>query len=476
MKKITGLVWILFCLAGFISAEIPSDFAAEMDKVMNHFTKIEHFSGTILVAQEGKVLYAKAFGEANKDFRVPNTLQTRFELASISKLFTGIAVLQLVEKGKIGLDDPVLKHLPDFPFGDEITIRHLLTHTSGLPDWTSHRRFRSIWNQVKTIDQMIPLIYDQKLKHETPGEKFIYNSSGFILMGKILEMEYGKNFAAVIRENILVPLGMTETSIANPEDVVENRATGYVKSSTGRFSTNVYWLLPFVASAGIQSTVGDMLKLDQALYGDTLISRELQEKMVRPFIQENWGTLWRLGEAYGNKIAWHGGETAGVSAMFRRYLKDKLTLVILSNYHRAGRPLTWVVEPLLFGEAYELPKPTLGEFLFQEMKEKGTEKTAPHFEALIKEAGYVVRSQSDLNEFGYELLEEGWMDMALEIFKLNCRLFPDKPNTFDSLAEAYLKKGNLESALKYYEKALELNPKFSPSLMGLKKVKKLMEK
>jgi len=476
MRKKLQFLFVVFCFICCNLSAVARDFPSEMDRVMDHFTKLELFSGVVLVAQEGKVLYAKAFGEANKDFHIPNTLHTRFELASISKLFTGIAVIQLVEKGKIGLDDPVQKHLPDFPFGDKITILHLLTHTSGLPDWTSHPRFRSIWTQVKTIDQMKSLVFDQKLKHESPGEKFEYSSAGFILLGAILERIYGKSFAAVIKDTILDPLGMTETTIANPENVVENRATGYVKSSTGRFSTNVYWLLPYVASAGIQSTAGDMLKLDQALYGDKLLSQESQEKMYKPFIGKDWGILWRLWEVHGNRIAWHGGETTGVSAMFRRYLEDKYTLIILSNYHRAGRPLTSVVEPLLFGDEYELPKPTLREYLFRNMTEKGIKNTLRNFDNLIKKEGYTVDSQDNLNGFGYELMREERMDMALGIFRLNCRLFPDEANTYDSLAEAFLKIGDLESALINYEKALELDPKLDSAKIGIKRINILLKK
>jgi CubicO group peptidase (beta-lactamase class C family) len=476
MKKKPLLLTVFICFFGCSLAAGADDFASKMDGVMDHFDKLDYFSGVVLVAHEGEVLYAKAFGEADKDFHIPNTLQTRFELGSIAKLFTGIAVLKLVDEGRIGLNDPVQKHLPDFPFGDRITILHLLSHTSGLPDWTSHPRFRSIWSQVRTIDQMKALVFDQKLKHESPGEKFEYSSSGFILLGAVLERIHGKSYAAVIKDNILDPLEMKETSIANPENVVENRASGYVKSSTGRFSTNVYWLLPFVASAGIQTTAGDMLKLDQALYGGKLLSRETQDMIYKPGVDKNWGILWRLGEAGGNRIVWHGGETTGVSAMFRRYLDDKYTLIILSNYHRAGRPLTRVVEPLLFGRPYELPKPTLREYLFREMMESGTAITLQTFDGLIKKAGYAVESANDLNGLGYELMDEERMEMALKIFKLNCFLFPDAANTYDSLAEACLRIGDPGSALANYEKALEIDPESASAKSGLERVKTMLKK
>jgi len=473
MKRILATVLVLAGLLTRAAAmEVPATFAADMDRVMAYFARMEHFSGVVLIAREGKVLYAKAFGEADKGHHILNTLQTKFELGSISKLFTGIAFMRLVEKGVVKLGDPVRLHLPEFPFGDDITLLHLLTHTSGLPDWTGHPDFLSLWPRLRKIHEMLPLIFGQKLKRNNPGQVFEYNSSGFILLGAIMERISGKSFAEYIAEDILVPFGLNDTRVANIEQVVENRATGYVKTSTGAFRTNVYYLLPFIASAGIQTTAGDMLKLDQALSGGRLLRPETQERMYTAFKDPGWGIVWRLAEVEGQKVAWHGGETTGVSAMFRRYLRDRLTLVVLSNYHAAGRPLTKVVEPLLFGRPYELPRPTLGEFLFSHLKAKGVAETVKDFDNLLADNGYGLGSSDDLNSFGYELMDDGLYDLAVEILKQNWRLYPREANTHDSLGEAYLRRGDLSSARVHYQKALELDPKSSSARFALEYIDK----
>ncbi len=471
MKK-TGIALLALglCLAGLSGSD--TDIVPKIDNVMARFVELEHFSGTVLVARNGEVLYAKAFGKANKDHGVLNTMNTRFELGSIAKVFTGVGFMRLVEKGVVGLEDPVVKHLPDFPFGDKIQVVHLLTHTSGLPDYTDHPGFRAAWPLLRTIGDFLPMIFEQKLKEGTPGKKFSYCSSGFVLLGAIIERTSGRSFRDYIRDEILLPCGMAETSVANLEDVVPNRATGYVKDSLGRFMTFAYWMVPFIASAGIQTTAGDLLKFDRALAKGTLLKPETLDRMAEPFLDKNWGIVWRLAEIDGQKVVYHGGETTGVSAMYRRYLKDGTTLIVLSNYHRAGRPVAAAIEAILFGKPYEMPGPTAQEFLCRYMA--GNRGALPTDEAgrLLKENGYDIPSAADLNSFGYELVKAGEIDMALQVFLMTTRLFPNEANAFDSLAETFLLKGDREAAIRYYRKALEINPKLGSAQAALDRLLK----
>jgi len=458
------------CLPRLFGSE--TDILPKIDNVMARFVELEHFSGTVLVARKGRILYAKAFGEADKDHGVPNTINTRFELGSIAKVITGVGFMRLVERGIIGLEDTVIKHLPGFPFGDKIRIIHLLTHTSGLPDYTAHPRFRAAWPLLRTIDDFLPMIFEQKLLENTPGKTFSYSSSGFVLLGAIIERTSGHSFKEYIREEVLRPCGMTETSIANLEDVVPNRATGYAKDSLGRFSTYAYWMVPFIASAGIQTTAGDLLKLDRALAKGKLLKTETLDRMAEPFLEKNWGIVWRLAEIDGRKVVYHGGETMGVSAMYRRYLEDDMTLIVLSNYHRAGRPVAAAIEAILFGKPYEMPRPTAQEFLYQYMA--GHHGVLPDEESgrLLKENGYDVPSATDLNSFGYELVKAGEIDMALQVFRMNTRMFPSEANAYDSLAETYLLKGDREGAIRNYQRALEINPQLGSAKAALDRLQK----
>ena len=474
IKKASVVIFVLsLCLFGLPSlAGSIKDIRPEIDKVMSRFVELEHFSGTVLVARTGQVLYAEAFGEANKDHGVPNAMNTRFELGSIAKVFTGVGFMRLVEKGAVGLEDPIVKHLPSFPFGDKIQIIHLLTHTSGLPDYTDHPRFRAVWPRLRTIDDFLPMILEQKLKEATPAKTFSYSSSGFVLLAAIIERSSGHTFKEYIRDEVFVPCGMTETSVANLEDIVPNRAIGYVKDSLGRFKTNAYYLVPFIASAGIQTTAGDLLKFDRALTEGKLLKPSTLERMGEPYLEKNWGTVWRLDEFDGRKVLYHGGETAGVSAMYRRYPEDGTTLIVLSNYHRAARPIARALEAILFGKPYEMPRPTAQEFLYSFLVKNGGALPEGESGGILKDNGYEIPSPGDMNGFGYELLYAGKIDMALEIFRLNTRLYPKDANAWDSLAEAYLQKGDREAAVRYYQKALEINPKLSSAKAGLDRLKK----
>jgi len=472
MKRRTwvAILALSTCLLRLFGSE--TDIVPKIDNVMARFVELEHFSGTVLVARDGRVLYAKAFGEADKDHSVPNTINTRFELGSIAKVITGVGFMRLVEKGIIGLEDTVVKHLPGFPFGDKIRIIHLLTHTSGLPDYTAHPRFRAVWPLLRTIDDFLPMIFEQKLKEDMPGKNLSYCSSGFVLLAAIIERTSGRSFKEYIREEVLRPCGMTETSIANLEDVVPNRATGYVKDSLGRFNTYAYWMVPFIASAGIQTTAGDLLKFDLALAKGKLLGSAVMTRMVEPFLEKNWGIVWRLDEIDGQKVAYHGGETTGVSAMYRRYLEDGTTLVVLSNYHRAARPVAAVIEAILFGKPYEMPRPTAREFLYRCMAGNDCALPAEESGRLLMESGYDIPSAADMNGFGYELVKAGEIDMALQVFRMNTRLFPGEANAYDSLAETYLLKGDREAAIRNYRRALEIDPQLGSAKAALDRLQK----
>ena len=242
MKKLSILIVVI--VFSFVSFSFVHGYGfpvqelnEKIEEVITQLVKLDHFSGSVLVAKEGKILFAKAYGEANKDHHVKNTLKTKFNIGSITKTFTGVAIMQLAEKGKLKLEDPVVNYLEDFPYGNSITIFHLLTHTSGIKDYHQHPTIRSSWYRIRNISDVIPMIYGQKLEFDTPGEKFSYSSSEVVLLGAIIEKVTGNSFENYITENILLPVGMHYTEISCLADVVKNRATGYVKSSTGLFKT-----------------------------------------------------------------------------------------------------------------------------------------------------------------------------------------------------------------------------------------------
>ena len=474
MKKSIYFYYIILCITIIFTAGNAQDFDKkidEIDKVMSEFIKLDQFSGCILVAKDGKPFYAKAFGEADKDFHVKNNLKMKFNIGSIGKTFTGVAIMQLAQKGKLVVTDPVIKYLKDFPFGEKITIHHLLTHTSGTFNYFGHPDFKTKMFTIRSVSDALPLIYDQKLLFDTPGERFSYSNSGIVILGAVIEAVTGQSYSNYIQENILKPLGMNNTGINYLDDIVENRACGYEKSPTGEFKRNIFMVPPANSDGGIETTVEDMLKFDQALYGDMLLSEEYKTKMFTPF-KKNYGYCWRIRKKNGNTVIGHGGGAPGVNATFNRYIDDKYTIIVLSNYGGAAITVSRTIEAIIFDEKYEIPKPLLSEFIYQKMMEKGIDYTTKNFDQLLKENGYAIKSSRVLNNFGYKLLAENLIDMAIEIFKINVRLFPEEANSYDSLGEAYMVKGDTESSIKCYQKALDIDPTFQNAQKMLEKLKK----
>jgi len=469
MRNIASLILCIILCLGLVYEIQAQELNKNIDEVMDQFVKLEQFSGSILVAKDGKVLYARAFGEADKDHHVKNTLKTKFNIGSAGKTFTGISIMQLAERGQLKVSDPVIKHLEDFPFGEKITIHNLLTHTSGTFNYFAHPDFRTKMYSIRSVRDCLPLIYDQELRFDTPGERFFYSNSGIVILGAIIERITGQSYPDYIKENILVPVEMYDTGINYLDEIIENRASGYHKSPTGKFARHIFMVPPANADGGIETTVEDLLKYDQALYGDKLLSEESKQKMFTPF-KNNYGYCMRIDNRHGNKVVGHGGGAPGVSASFERYLDDKYVLIVLSNYSGAAGNVAKTIEAILFGEKYELPKPTLIEFLYQQLQEKGTDRTIENVEKILQANGYEIRSSRLLNIFGYELLGEHKLDKAIAIFKLNIRLFPEEANQYDSLGDAYMEKGDTELAIESFKKALEKDPGFGSSKQKLEKL------
>jgi len=175
---------LMSVLVNFITVIQAQDLekkSAEIDQVMNLLVKLDQFSGCIMVARDGKPFYSRAYGEADKDIHIKNTLDTKFNIGSIGKTFTATVIMQLAQEGKLKVSDPVNKYLKDFPFNDEITIHHLLIHTAGIDDHFLYPDFEALRSELRGVKNMHPLFYDPKLLNRTPAKHFSYSNSGILL-------------------------------------------------------------------------------------------------------------------------------------------------------------------------------------------------------------------------------------------------------------------------------------------------------
>jgi len=324
------------------------EIARELDDFAKKLVAADVFSGTILLARNGEVVYKGAFGIANKDFNAPNRIDTKFNLGSMNKMFTAVSIAQLVERGKMSFDDPLAKFIPDFPNAEaakKIQIKHLLSHTAGLGGYFSERYDALSRERLRTVDDMMKLVReDEKDIRFEPGSKWAYSNTGMLVLGKVIEVVSGQSYFDYVRENIYKPAGMTNTDAYELDRVNPNLAVGYDKRYT---DTGVEWgnnVFSHVLRGGPQgggySTVEDLLKFDQALRSGKLVSAESVKILTSPKPELNspsYGYGFQVDT--GRNVAGHGGGFTGINSNLDMYLGNGWSAIVMSNYSRGAGPV-----------------------------------------------------------------------------------------------------------------------------------------
>ena len=339
-----------------VSSPSAQQITAKVDEYMNAAVRVDGFSGSILIARDGQPVVSKGYGMANVELDVPNSPQTVFRLGSVTKQFTAMAIMMLAERGKLNVNDPACKYLTDCPAAwQPITVKNLLTHTAGVPNYTGFPDFAKTAVLPTTNAAMIAQLRDKPLEFAV-GEKYAYSNSGYYLLGAIIERASGKTYADFLQENIFTPLGMKQTGYDSPLRIIKNRAAGYARQG-GKIINASYMdmTIPYAAGA-MYSTTGDLLLWDQALYTEKLVSRKSLDETFTPF-KSNYGYGWSIGKRFDRQVIAHGGGIYGFATEIARFPADKVTVVVLSNVQgapagRIGNDLAAIV----FGAAYEIPK------------------------------------------------------------------------------------------------------------------------
>jgi D-alanyl-D-alanine carboxypeptidase len=332
-------VFPLSCLFAFLFLAAFSVQADEIDNYVRAQMLERHIPGAaIAVIRNGQLVKTEGYGLASVEFNVPATKETVFEIGSISKQITAAAIMLLVEEGKVNLDEKISRYLPDIPEAwKDVTVRHLLTHTSGIKSYTGLSGFE-LSKRLKR-DEFVKALSVHPLEFET-GASWKYSNSGYNLLGFIIESVSQKNYWDFMRERVFKPLGMNQTADRDPKYVIRNRATGYEwvgNQLTGRD----YDLTDVFAAGAIVSTVTDLAKWEAALSGDTFLKKESKEKIWTPVILSGgkpypYGLGWNVGEFRGHRLFSHGGQTAGFAANISRYIDDNLTVIALTNLGDQG--------------------------------------------------------------------------------------------------------------------------------------------
>lgn len=325
------------------------DRGARIDALMARYFAAGQFNGSVLVAERGRVIYSKGFGLANFEWSVPNAPDTRFRIGSITKAFTTILVLQLVEQGKLRMDGRISDYLPDFAGdrGNRITIEQLLTHMSGLPDYNNVPDFfRAVQSGLLSDDEILKRIGEYDLLFE-PGSRFGYSNDGYRVLGAIVERIAGKPYARLLQDNILDPLGMKATGFSSRSALVNKRASGYRTRPSGIENAPYY---EASAASGMYSTVEDLFRFDQALYLNTVLlarSKELMWQIVPSGNAYGWHVSRMPGGNDRLKVMTEGA-VYGFFARLVRLPQERRTIILLTNVRGPANFLP-EIEAALFG-------------------------------------------------------------------------------------------------------------------------------
>jgi CubicO group peptidase (beta-lactamase class C family) len=324
MFRRTAVIFLL------VSICLAQDSVSRMEQVVHSYLDEKKFMGSVLVARDGAVLLSKGYGSANLEWHVPNSPTTKFRLGSVTKQFTAACILLLQERGKLKLDDPVKKYMTDAPAAwDNVTLFHLLTHTSGIPSFTEFPEYASTEAIATTPKKLVARFRDRPLEFQ-PGEKWNYSNSGYVLLGYLIEKIGRQNYSQFVLENIFKPLGMKNSGYDSNSAIIVHRASGYSPGEKGATNTGyIDMSIPFSAG-GLYSTTEDLLRWEQGLMGGKLLSPASLQKMTTPFKNDYaFGLVVRT--ANGHKVIEHAGGIEGFNTDLVYYPEDKLTIVVLAN-------------------------------------------------------------------------------------------------------------------------------------------------
>jgi CubicO group peptidase (beta-lactamase class C family) len=336
--------------------------AAEVDALIDRLVAADRFSGAVLVVHDGRTIYERAAGDASKAYGVPNRIDTKFNLGSMNKMFTAVAIAQLAEAGKLSYDDPTAKHLPDFPNPEaagKITIRHLLTHSSGLGSY-----FGEEWEQrkakLRSVSDFMAFAADDPLEFQ-PGERFGYSNTGFLVLGAIVEAASGEDYFTYVKGHIHGPAGMADTDAYELDRETPNLAVGYTrqgldgKFQPGPWRNNVFLhVIKGGPAGGGYSTAPDLAKFAEALLGGKLVSPSTLEALTSRQIEAGpggpggaYGYGFMIDKRRGHRFFGHGGGFPGISSQLDVFPELGYTVVVLSNYDMGAFPVVDALRDLI---------------------------------------------------------------------------------------------------------------------------------
>jgi CubicO group peptidase (beta-lactamase class C family) len=499
-------------LSFFICCLTQFSFAQEREKALDNFfstiNRNGEISGSVLVAENGKVLYQRSFGYADAQNKILNTANTLFQIASVSKLFTAVAILQLCERKKLNITDKFIKYFPDFPYPD-VTIKQLLSNTSGIPDvgdvlvplWKLNK------DTIFTLRDIIPALRSQKLPLGfKPGEGWDYSNTNYSLLALLVEKVSGEKYATYLSKKIFIPVGMQstfqKTSGINPythPNVAYNYAWPFISSMmpvrVDSFATNDYKVHyqaePAEGDANVYTSVSDLVNFNQALFNGRLLKPRTIGLLFTPSIRNNGrkftlngveseiGVIGDFYWGFGNridvdstlgKIVWESGGLPGCSAnMIQNLTKHQLLIWLDNQQSPSAMDNIFGALNIVNGRtpAVKKARQQAAAHYARSLKSEGEDAAFAKLMVMATDTANYSLTQNEMNELGYEFSNNQKTDLALQAFRAAIYVFPNSDNLFNSYGEILVKSGKKEAAIIMYKRSLLLNPKNDDSKKSL---------
>jgi len=459
------LLFLVISCSGQSNSTTDKDVTTKADKIneiISLYADYESFNGAVAISHQGTELYKKGFGYANMEWDIPNETDTKFQIASITKTFTSMLIMQLVSEGELDLNKPISTYLPDYPTenANKINIHHLLTHTSGIPNVKSEIK-------VNRPEDMVNQFANEPLGFD-PGTKFDYSNSGYTLLGFIIEKVTGKPYQQVIREKIFKPLKMENSGFYKHKPVIKKMSSGYDTWYPEYFDVDKSDESSAYAAGGLYSTVDDMLLWDKALVNEKLLPKKYMDMLFTKHIPDgshHYGYGWELrnvnvGINNNNKMETisHSGRVDGYRTIFTQIPKTNSCIVLFSNTSNSLlHKINTAILAILNDQSYDLPLKPITLFMDRIIEKEGIDKGIAFYKANSKNPAYYI-SEDELILSGYYFLKQDNFNKALKIFKLAIETFPNRFNPHQSYAEGLMKIGKKKEALESFKMSLKLNP------------------
>jgi CubicO group peptidase (beta-lactamase class C family) len=502
---LTSWVWVESIAASDLKT---TEMQYKIDALVNEYVVDHQFMGSVLVAEKGKVVFVKGYGLADVEKNIPNTPETKFMIGSITKQFTAMLITQLVEKGKLKLDNTISDFIPEFPkdIGDKITVEMLLCHSSGLILPEGIERYYYATSKEEWLQEYLKQLSEEGLRFE-PGKGYGYSNGGYFILGLIIEKVTGKSYEEVLAEQILKPLGMTQTGCDRKGLVVENRAISYAKLRdryiTWNEETNSYDPAVWGFGCGnLYSTVGDLFKFSKALSTNRLLSKKYMDMYLKMRIVRTYPTIYNISKelvseffgTYGNgfvgeisyiedpetkekeNLYWHDGTNKLFRSNHFHYIPKDQIIIICSNcsFLLEGNEMVLKIHQLLNNKPYDhiLIKNSLRQYLEEDVAmHAGIPAAFDEYTRFKNDTvHFIVPEKKYFVAIGRQVAEEGNLDGAISIFQFTISQFPGFWEAYDALGDMYIKNGENEPAIQSFKKSLELNPQNDHAMEMLKKL------